>query len=279
MLTTMKPTPQNSLIARVCQILDESFESPPSLSLLGKKVGVSPYHLQRIFKQATGQSPKQYAKSKQLTELKAQLQSGTDVTTALYEVGYSSPSRLYEKANAYLGMTPSLYKKGGAGVTIEYASVSCELGIVLVAQTQKGICAVRIGDTEAILLKELKREFFAASFLHEEEKLKPRLQEVLALTRGESSSTVMPLDVASSSFQQKVWEALRQIPVGETRSYRQIAEQIGQPNAARAVGNACAKNPVALLVPCHRAVREDQSLGGYRWGLARKKKILENEKP
>ena len=240
---------------------------------------MSPYYLQRVFKQATGQSPKQYLQSKQRQDLKAQLQRGADVTTALYEAGYSSPSRLYEKANAHLGMTPALYKKGGPGLTIEYATIACELGVILVAQTAKGVCAVRIGDTDEALLRDLRREFFAARLVQNDEDLNARLQQVRALSRGERIEASIPLDVVSTSFQQKVWEALRQIPVGETRSYRQIAEQIGQPGASRAVGSACGKNPVALVVPCHRAVREDKSLGGYRWGLARKQQLLKSEAP
>jgi AraC family transcriptional regulator, regulatory protein of adaptative response / methylated-DNA-[protein]-cysteine methyltransferase len=278
MLSTMKHAAPNAFIAKIRKLLDENPEHPPTLSELGESVGVSPYYLQRVFKQATGQSPKQYLKSKQLQALKTQLQNGADVTTALYEAGYSSPSRLYEKANAYLGMTPALYKKGGPGLTIEYASVTCELGVILVAQTPKGVCAVRIGDTEEMLLRDLQREFFAARLVHHGEHLKAHLQQVLALSRGEVSETSIPLDIVSTSFQHKVWEALRQIPVGETRSYRQIAAQIGQPGASRAVGSACGKNPVALVVPCHRAVREDQSLGGYRWGVARKQQLLADEK-
>ena len=278
MLSTMKHAAPNAFIAKICKLLEENPEHPPTLTELGARVGLSPYYLQRVFKQATGQSPKQYLKSKQLQALKAQLQNGTDVTTALYEAGYSSPSRLYEQANAHLGMTPALYKKGGPGLTLEYASISCELGVILVAQTSKGVCAVRIGDTEELLLRDIQREFFAARLVHSPENIAARLQQVLALSRGEVLEASIPLDIVATSFQQKVWEALRQIPVGETRSYRQIAAQLGQPGAARAVGSACGKNPVALVVPCHRAVREDQSLGGYRWGLARKKKLLTDEK-
>jgi AraC-like DNA-binding protein len=159
MLSTMKHAVSDAFIAKIRKLLDENPEHPPTLRELGESVGVSPYYLQRVFKQATGQSPKQYLKSKQLQTLKTQLQNGTDVTTALYEAGYSSPSRLYEKANAYLGMTPALYKKGGPGLTIEYASITCELGVILVAQTPKGVCAVRIGDNEEMLLRDLQREF------------------------------------------------------------------------------------------------------------------------
>jgi AraC family transcriptional regulator, regulatory protein of adaptative response / methylated-DNA-[protein]-cysteine methyltransferase len=278
MLSPMKHAAPTAFIAKICKLLEENPKHPPTLIELGARVGLSPYYLQRVFKQATGQSPKQYLKSKQLQALKTQLQNGTTVTTALYEAGYSSPSRLYEKANAYLGMTPALYKKGGPGLTIEYASVSCELGVILVAQTSKGVCAVRIGDTEEMLLRDLQREFFAARLVLNQDRNAPRLQQVLALSRGEPIETSIPLDIVSTSFQQKVWEALRQIPLGETRSYRQLAEQIGQPGASRAVGSACGKNPVALVVPCHRAVREDQSLGGYRWGLSRKQQLLSTEK-
>jgi AraC family transcriptional regulator of adaptative response/methylated-DNA-[protein]-cysteine methyltransferase len=276
MLSMMKSN--DSIIEKICALLDESIEETPSLTALGREVGLSPTHLQKIFKQAMGQSPKQYAKSKQLARLKSQLTQGRDVTTALYEAGFSSPSRLYESASAYLGMTPALYKKGGAGVEIQYAIETCELGCVLVAQTTKGVCAVRIGDSKEALIQDLSREFFAAKLTESPEALKERLSTTIALTRGDSPSVRLPLDIVATAFQQKVWEALQQIPVGETRSYRQIAAQLGQPDAYRAVGNACGQNPVALLIPCHRAVREDQSMGGYRWGLDRKKKLLQTEK-
>lgn len=274
----MKPTRHEAIVQKIRALLESSEEQSPTLTELGKSVGLSPYYLQRIFTQATGISPKQYAAAHKLTKLKASLQSGDDVTTALYEAGYSSPSRLYEDANNSLGMTPATYRRGGAGLVIRYSFGVCSLGTVLLAATSKGVCAVRLGDEENSLLEELKREFFAAQFQKDQEGLAGWLSEVVYLAQGSKARSMLPLDVLSTAFQRRVWEVLRQIPKGETRSYQEIAAQLGDSRAARAVGNACAKNPVALLVPCHRAVRQDDSLGGYRWGLSRKKKLLEEEK-
>ena len=196
----------------------------------------------------------------------------------MYEAGYGSPSRLYEKAGALLGMTPGSYRRGGAGMSIRYATAPCALGRLLAAVTPKGVCAVQLGDSEAFLEKEIRREFPRAEVSRDEEGVGGALRAVLRLMEGKAPAAALPLDVRATAFQRRVWEHLQTIPAGETRSYAEIARALGLKSGARAVGRACASNPVALLVPCHRAVRTDGSPAGYRWGVARKEKLLEGER-
>jgi AraC family transcriptional regulator of adaptative response/methylated-DNA-[protein]-cysteine methyltransferase len=262
---------------RARQLLDEA-DSVLNLAALSKRVSVSPFHLQRLFKRATGLSPREYQSARRMQQLKTGLRKGGDVTTAIYDAGFSSPSRLYEKASQHLGMTPGVYRRGGAGMTIQYAIVPSPLGRLLVAATPRGLCSVRFGESATEMERELRKEFHAAEINRDDAALQSLLTPLLASLRGERVSMDVPLDVRATAFQKKVWDALRQIPSGQTRSYAEVARAIGDPKAIRAVARACASNPVALAVPCHRVVRSDGELAGYRWGIERKKKLLSQER-
>jgi AraC family transcriptional regulator, regulatory protein of adaptative response / methylated-DNA-[protein]-cysteine methyltransferase len=275
-----KPTEissQAQAVTRARQLLDEA-EGVLTLAELSKRVGVSPFHLQRLFKRATGLSPREYQSARRMQQVKRGLRKGDDVTTALYDAGFGSPSRLYEKSAQHFGMTPGTYRRGGEGVTIQYAIVLSPLGRLLVAATPRGLCAVRFGENATELERELRAEFRAAEIIRNDAALRPYVQTLLANVSGKRISVELPLDVRATAFQKKVWDSLRQIPRGETRSYSQVAREIGDPNAVRAVARACASNPVAVAVPCHRVVRGDGELAGYRWGVERKKKLLAQER-
>ena len=258
------------------QLLDEA-EGVMTLAELSKRVGVSPFHLQRLFKRATGLSPREYQSARRMQQVKHGLRKGDDVTTALYDAGFGSPSRLYEKSSQQLGMTPGTYRQRGAGMTIRYAIVPSSLGHMMVAATSRGLCAVRFGDSATELERDLGEEFEAAEIHRDDAALRPYVQPLLANLRGENPTIDLPLDVRATAFQKRVWDELRRIPRGETRSYSEVAHAIGDAKAVRAVARACASNPVAIAVPCHRVVRSDGDISGYRWGVERKKKLLEQE--
>jgi len=247
-----------------------------TLEELAAAVGASPFHLQRRFKEAFGVSPRVYQEAHRVEAVKSSLRNGSRVTEAVFEAGYGSVSRFYEQPG--LGMRASDYRAKGKGLSIRYCTFSSSLGTVLVASTDRGVCSVKIGDSAAALMKLLKSEFHEASVLEDPSALKAVKEHVLSFVAGDDSLTRVPVDIRGTVFQRKVWEELRRIPAGETRTYKQIARAVGAPEAVRAVGSACGANPVALLVPCHRAVRTDGGLGGYAWGLSRKKKLLETEK-
>ena len=250
----------------------------PTLAELGRAVGASPHHLQRTFKRALGVSPRQYIESLKAQKYKDLLKNGRDLAGAGYEAGYGSSSRVYEGASRYLGMTPATYKKGGEGVSIRYGITGCHLGRLLVAATEKGVCRVSIGERVGELVLDLKNEYPRAILRRSDDELKEYLRIVTRLAQGEAPSESLPLDVRASAFQCRVWERLKSIPPGNTMTYKEIAQDLELAKGARAVGSACARNPVALLVPCHRAVRGDGGLAGYRWGVERKRKLLEMEK-
>jgi len=274
-----KPTeisPQARAVIRARQLLDEA-EGIMTLAELSKRVGVSPFHLQRLFKRATGLSPREYQSARRMQSVKRGLRKGDDVTTALYEAGFGSPSRLYEKSSQQLGMTPGTYRRGGSGLTIQFAIIPSALGRMLVAATSRGLCAVRFGESAIELERGLREEFRAAKIHRDDAALRPYVQPLLAGLRGEDTTIALPLDVRATAFQKKVWDELRRIPRGETRSYSDVARAIGDETAVRAVARACASNPVAIAVPCHRVVRSDGDISGYRWGVERKKKLLEQE--
>jgi AraC family transcriptional regulator of adaptative response/methylated-DNA-[protein]-cysteine methyltransferase len=274
-----KPTEISSqarLVTRARQILD-SAEGSVTLAELGKQIGLSPFHLQRLFKRATGVTPREYQSARRMESVKSGLRKGDVVTTALYAAGFGSPSRLYEKARQQLGMTPGEYRRGGAGARITFSISPTPLGRLLVAATERGLCAVRFGDSAIELGRDLQNEFHAAELHRDETAMKQYVEPLLGAIRGENTIIDLPLDVRATAFQMKVWNKLRQIPRGETRSYADVAREIGEPTAVRAVARACAANPVALAVPCHRVVRSDGNLAGYRWGVERKKKLLERE--
>jgi AraC family transcriptional regulator of adaptative response/methylated-DNA-[protein]-cysteine methyltransferase len=268
-------------VERACRYIEsqrEIGEGVVTLSDLGAHCRMSPWHLQRLFKEVMGVTPRQYADAHRVRRLKDGLQAGESVAGATFDAGYGSSSRLYERAAAELGMTPATYRKGGLGAEIGYAIAACPLGRLLGAATPKGVCFVGIGEDDRALEAELRREFpQAAAIRRDEGRLGSAMATILAFLEGAQPHIDLPVDIRSTAFQRRVWEELRRIPFGETRSYAEIAEALGAPNAARAVGRACATNPVALIVPCHRVVREDGGLSGYRWGLARKRALLERE--
>jgi AraC family transcriptional regulator of adaptative response/methylated-DNA-[protein]-cysteine methyltransferase len=241
-----------------------------SLSALGVALGVSPYHLQRTFKQIMGVTPRQYVESRRLTRFKQHVKAGDAVTAALYNAGYGSSSRLYEKAPQDLGMTPSTYQQGGRGIVIQYSILDCTLGRLLIAGTERGVCAIRLGDSDEELESSLRGEFSAAEIFRDDAALYLG-RRWFAHLEGRQPQLNLPLDIRATAFQMRVWRELQAIPYGSTRSYGEVATAIGQPSATRAVARACATNPVAVVIPCHRVVRGDRSLGGYRWGIDRKR--------
>jgi AraC family transcriptional regulator of adaptative response/methylated-DNA-[protein]-cysteine methyltransferase len=249
-----------------------------TLAELGSHCGMSPWHLQRLFTRAMGVSPRQYADARRLKRFKAGLQQGGGVAAATYDAGYGSSSRVYERAASALGMTPATYAKGGRGARIRYAIMGTALGQLVVATTERGICFVSLGARQDELEQRLRREFPAAESVQRcDLELASAVQAIVDVIAGREPHINLPLDIRWTAFQRRVWEELQRIPLGETRSYGEIARAIGQPNAQRAVGHACATNPVPLIVPCHRVVRGNGDLGGYGLGPQRKRKLLERE--
>ncbi len=262
------------------QIADLSDERI-TLELLGEESGMSPYYLQRKFKELIGLTPAQYIRARKTELLKGQLKRGETVSRATFGAGYGSSSRVYGDADARLGMTPATYRRGGAGMHIEYVTAETSLGTLLVAATDRGVCAVTLGDDAKSLEAALELEYPAAArtrVADSSSSLRIWVGRIIAAVEGESSRTETPLDVRASAFQWKVWRALQKIPFGETRTYTEIAEAIGSPRAARAVASACASNPVSVVIPCHRVVRRSGELGGYRWGIERKRRLVEKER-
>ena len=264
-------------VRRVSAYLAMHADESVTLAHLARVASMSPHHLQRRFKALVGLSPREYQAAVRADRLRASLRRGRDVTSAIYEAGYGSPSRVYESAPTGKGMTPSAYRRHGAGMRIGYSIVPSPIGRVLVAATEHGVCAVKIGDTDASLVRDLRQEYSAAEVTAN---TAPRSEWVKAIAdhlRGDRSPLDLPIDVTATAFQWKVWRALQQIPAGETRAYAEVARRIGKPRAIRAVANACASNPVALVVPCHRVVPSSGGVGGYRWGAERKKRLLATE--
>lgn len=268
---------QMDLVRNACRHIQETEDGPPTLTELSASLNVSPGHLQRVFKQQLGVTPRQFADACRQDRFKARLKSGWDITDAMYDAGYGSSSRLYEGSLDNLGMSPASYKHGGGGASIAYATVDSPLGQLLVAATPQGICSVKIGDCSEALEDELRGEFPGAELHQDNPALGDWVTAIVAHLSGQLPNLNLPVDVRATAFQRMVWEYLRNTPYGETRTYQQIAIELGQPGAARAVGRACATNPVAVVVPCHRVVRRDGNLGGYRWGLHRKKELLAQE--
>ncbi len=265
------------LIARICNYLQQIHPGTASLQELGEHFHISPFHLQRTFKEATGISPRQFAANLRLEDFKAQVRNGERITDAILAAGYGSSSRLYERSDENLGMTPSTYRKRGAGMTIFFSVVTCPLGHLLVAATERGVCKVSLGDSAEPLIDDFAAEFADAERLRDDEGVGFWVERIIAYLEGWQPDLDLPLDLRATAFQLKVWQQLQKIPVGETRNYSEVAAAIGQPTAVRAVANACANNPVALVIPCHRIIRKDKGLGGYRWGIERKRALLERE--
>lgn len=265
-------------VAQACRVLDGADEAP-LLAELASKVGLSPYYLQRSFKRLVGCTPRQYAAAMRLDRAKAAMRNGAGVTASLFEAGYGSSRAFYEEAAGALGMQPSAYRRGGSCQTISYTTVDSPLGTLLVAATGRGVCAVRFVDgdddgDQAGVRGVLRREFPAADLRRDDDGLRATAVRVVAAVAGGADDLELPLDLRATAFQLRVWRALRAIPRGETRSYTEVAASIGQPAAVRAVARACATNPVAVVVPCHRVVAADGTLAGYRWGTDRKQALL-----
>jgi len=265
------------IVRRACAALDADPHTRVTLADLSDAVHLSPFHLQRLFKRVLGVSPRQYQAARRGALLREALTEGADVTRASVDAGFGSSSRLYESVPGELGMTPSAYRRKGAGRTIRYATADTPLGPVVVAATDKGICRIAFGDDAAALTTALLADFAHATCIEDRKAIAPFIAQIDAYLHGRRERFDLPLDIAPTAFQQRVWDALQRIPYGETRSYTQIAETLGTPRAVRAVASACASNPVALAIPCHRVVQKSGSLAGYRWGLARKAALLDAE--
>jgi AraC family transcriptional regulator, regulatory protein of adaptative response / methylated-DNA-[protein]-cysteine methyltransferase len=265
-------------VRRVCRQIEDTLDRPVRLRELGAKAGVSPDHLARRFKRATGLSPRQYAEARRLAAFKERLRKGNGVNEAIYEAGYGSSSRAYEKAPARLGMTPAAYRRGGLGLRLDYTIVDSALGRLLVAATERGISAVCLGDSDAVLEEALRTEYPRAELTRDQRRLRGWVRTLVRQLEGEAPEAELPLDIRATAFQWRVWQQLRAIPRGQTRTYGEVARRIGSPRAVRAVARACATNPVAVAIPCHRVVPKTGGLGGYRWGAEKKKALLERER-
>jgi AraC family transcriptional regulator, regulatory protein of adaptative response / methylated-DNA-[protein]-cysteine methyltransferase len=287
-------------VARVCREIEARVQSDPGIDLrsdtqltlaaLSTRAGMSPHQLDRAFRSAMGITPRQYADAQRMRRLKSRLKRGDNVTTALYEAGYGSSSRLYERAPSHLGMTPAAYGRGGAGMQIHYAIVGSPLGRLLVGATDRGISALYLGESDGMLRAALRKEYPSADLFVDSAahglkshggtargSLGEWVSKILAHLRGHEPHLDLPTDVQATAFQRRVWEELRKIPYGATKTYTEVARAIGRPAAIRAVARACATNPVSVVVPCHRVVRQDGNLAGYRWGINRKRALLEKE--
>lgn len=275
--TPTEGSPQMRRVEAACRYIDENLDASLNLATVARHVGASPFYFQRMFKRILGISPRQYQQARRAGKFKKALESEGRITDAIYEAGYGSSSRAYENVSAQLGMTPSAFRRNGQGATIRYFILSTDLGKLLVAATARGLCSVRFGESDAALVRELRREFFAAVIERDDRSLQPLAKEIRQLLRGVLDPTRIPLDIRGTAFQQLVWNALRRIPRGETRSYSEIAQAIGKPRAVRAVAGACARNPVALVVPCHRVVEKSGKPAGYRWGAKRQAALLQVE--
>jgi len=280
--------PRTQAVARVCREIesrilangDAAGETRLTLAALSSTVGIGPHQLERAFRRVMGITPRQYADAQRMRHLKSNWRKGDDVTTALYDAGFGSSSRLYERAPSHLGMTPATYRQGGAGMQIHYTIVTSPLGRLLVGATSQGISALYLGEADAALESGLRKEYPRAEIRHDtsgSKSLEGWVSKILEHLRGKEPQLDLPTDVQATAFQRRVWEELRRIPYGATRTYSQVARSIGRPTAIRAVARACATNPVSVVVPCHRVVREDGNLAGYRWGLERKRALLEHE--
>jgi AraC family transcriptional regulator of adaptative response/methylated-DNA-[protein]-cysteine methyltransferase len=269
--------PQVERVGRACRAIASHPDERLSLPRLARLVGSNPQHLLRTFKRVLGVSPREYADACRMGCLRDGLRNGSGVAAATYEAGYGSGSRVYERARPMLGMTPAAYARGGRGETVKYVVVDSPLGRLLVAATPRGVCAVKIGASRGALETGLRREFPAAEIAIGDAPLSDYVGRIVAGLEAGAPDVRLPLDVRATAFQRRVWQELQKIPRGTTRSYQEVAARLGRPTAARAVARACASNPVALVVPCHRVVRSDGALGGYHWGVERKRALLRQE--
>ena len=271
------PNKHAALVAQACRRI-EAAEQPPSLDDLARQAGLSPFHFHRVFKAATGLTPKAYADAHRANAVRTSLARGSSsVTEAIFDAGFNANSRFYEHADAMLGMKPTQYRAGGVDARIEFAIGESSLGAILVARSQRGVCAISLGDDPDALLRELQDRFPRAELVGGDPGFERLIAQVVGFIEQPNLGLDLPLDVRGTAFQQRVWDALRKIPAGETASYAQIAQRIGSPTAVRAVAQACAANTLAVAIPCHRVVRSDGGLSGYRWGVERKRALLLRE--
>ncbi|MGP8232966.1 MAG: bifunctional DNA-binding transcriptional regulator/O6-methylguanine-DNA methyltransferase Ada [Methylovirgula sp.] len=267
---------QTEMIAAACRALEA--EAPPSLDALAAKAGLSRFHFHRLFKAVTGVTPMAYAKAQRAARVREELAGAARVTDAIYAAGFGSNSRFYERSDTMLGMKPAAFRDAGKAADIVYAIGACSLGLVLVARSEKGICAIMLGDDAAALAQEIETRFAKARSIEANAELSGLLAKVIAFVEAPARDFDLPLDIRGTLFQQKVWAALRAIPPGETTSYAEIARRIGAPSATRAVAQACAANKIAVAIPCHRVLRSDGNISGYRWGPVRKRALLDKER-
>lgn len=267
--------PQVEKMLKACEVIEG--DDMVALDAIAERLGLSPFHMQRSFKAIIGVTPKKFSEAKRMEKFKNELRGGSDVVTAMYDAGFGSSSRLYEKASENLGMTPAVYKKGGRGMKINYTVTACELGEMLVARTPRGVCAVTFGDSSKDLEAGLRSEFPEAEIVADDRELKDAVELILKYLAGKQRRLVLPLDLQATAFQMQVWDFLRKIPYGETRSYTEVAEAVGDKRKVRAVARACASNRVAVVIPCHRVIASNGSLSGYRWGIERKKRLIAGE--
>jgi AraC family transcriptional regulator of adaptative response/methylated-DNA-[protein]-cysteine methyltransferase len=267
-----------ALVQRAVGKLAESNEEGVRLGAVAAALGTTQATLRRAFLQVTGLKPRELAEALRIKRFKTLLRAGKSIADALYETGYGSTSRVYERSNAQLGMTPATYRKGGKGMKIGYTIAKSPLGKVLVAATERGVSAVYLGDPENSMIAELREEYPRAEITPATDSFQRWVREIVQRIEGKQPRVELPLDLQATAFQRRVWQELQRIPRGRTRTYSQVARYLGQPKAARAVARACATNPVSIVVPCHRVIREDGTLAGYRWGLSRKEQLLAQER-
>ena len=275
-----RPREQSShleLITRVTEFVNENLDGKLTLESLSREAGLSPFHFQRVFKKALGISPRQYVEAQRLERLKRSLNRGETVTDSVYDAGFTSTSRLYEKGSRTLGVHPGTFRRGGEGLSIQFTILGSPIGRLLLGATEKGICAVCIGGSDEAVESVLREDYYAADLARNDEGMRSWAEHFLRYFEGQRFPTGLPIDVTGTAFQWRVWRALQSIPYGSTASYSGIAEAIGEPKAARAVARACATNRVAIVIPCHRVVGRDGGLHGYRWGMKRKRALLEQE--
>jgi AraC family transcriptional regulator of adaptative response/methylated-DNA-[protein]-cysteine methyltransferase len=264
-------------MTELCRYIERAAQ-PPTLAELSRRAGMSAYHLHRVFKAATGLTPRAYAAAHRARRVRRELDRGGTVTDAIYGAGYNSSGRFYEESSRVLGMTPTRYRAGGAGTTIRFAIGECSLGAILVAQSDRGVCAILIGDEPDVLARDLQDRFPRADLLGGDAGFERTIAKVVGFVEAPRLGLDLPLDVRGTAFQQRVWRALRKIPAGKTLSYTELARKMGAPQSARAVARACGANALAVAIPCHRVVRSDGALSGYRWGVERKRALLDRER-
>jgi len=273
---TALATHHAQMVTKACRLIETS-EKPPKLDQLARAVGLSPFHFQRIFTKSTGLSPKAYATAHRAKKIRSVLPRSSSVTDAIYDAGYNSNGRFYANAAKTLGMKPQAFRRGGSGATIRFAIGQCSLGSILVAASDKGVCAIFLGDDPDQLARNLQDRFRQAHVIGADRAFEQIVAKIVGFVENPQLGLHLPLDIRGTAFQQRVWRALTEIPLGQTASYAEIAKRIGLPKAVRAVAGACAANPIAVAIPCHRVVRTDGNLSGYRWGVARKRALLRKE--